>query len=264
VYNNKMMLFFSLSHLCTFFYFYFSVVVKKEKAHQRHIHIYVSRKNPRFLCRFAVLIFFLNKQINTYSPKAHTYIHPPKTYLQPTYIKKDHKREKRMRRKTTSHQKRTWEIDGVKRRKTSTSRPESTRHAKRELNHGNRASFDTQIADHLTGQAELRLTLFAKELHSILDEKTHQNLRSKTALQKLQGVFQTAWKQEIRIRNESDATFSEMKSNQSEARRVVNEMLKTSNDLLKRINNEIKSLKSQVKRQVSMIDEEIRARLESL
>ena len=170
---------------------------------------------------------------------------------------------------TNHHKRQRGRGDVVRNRKTnalsSSSNPKkkikntNTKHEKE------RASFDSQIADHLTLQAESKLNLFAKELRSVLDEKTRfQNQRSKAVLRKLQGVFQDAWKHETRIRNEAKAASSQMKSGQFEAKRVVDELLVLSNGLLKQVNSEIRSVKSQVKKQIASIDEEICARLESL
>ena len=176
---------------------------------------------------------------------------------------------------STNHKRQRGWGDVLRNRKTNALSSSSSSNPTKKIKHSKtntntntkkeRASFDSQIADHLTLQAESKLNLFAKELRSVLDEKTRfQNERSKAVLRKLQGVFQDAWKHETRIRNEAEAASSQMKSGQFEAKRVVDELLVLSNGLLKQINGEIRSVKSQVKKQIASIDEEIRARLESL
>ena len=238
------------------------------------------RRKPRFVyrrLRFQIpsvsVIFWKIKKSNSHSrshkhfptTSSKTYSHTTTKKVFRIQIKKTHTHKM----STNHHKRQRGRGDVVRNRKTnalsSSSNPKkkikntNTKHEKE------RASFDSQIADHLTLQAESKLNLFAKELRSVLDEKTRfQNQRSKAVLRKLQGVFQDAWKHETRIRNEAKAASSQMKSGQFEAKRVVDELLVLSNGLLKQVNSEIRSVKSQVKKQIASIDEEIRARLESL
>ena len=127
------------------------------------------------------------------------------------------------------------------------------------------ASFDSQIAEHLSVQAESRLSNFASELRDLDDhQKTKTGARSEKALQTLQSVFQNAWKRENRIRTASEAASIEIQSGQSKALNEVHSLLSSCKSMLKSVDDEINSLKSQVEKETSAIIDELRTRLNAI